>query len=157
MRMQLISGPHPAPSGRLAAGLSLRPAPLPAAASKRAASRSHVRCRAQPAAAAGGGLLGRLFGGGGGGPAAAVRTARQRLLEQLSSERPDTAAISGAVDELMAAAVPFREAQLGGGPWRVVYTWGPLLWQGPLAPRGGRVVSPAGNQVGAEQRTGCCC
>ena len=145
MQMQLTAGPKPVPSGRLAGKLALRPASLSSVATNRSASRPHVRCTA----AAGGGLLGRLFGGSGGSAAAAARTARQRLLEQLSSERPDPAAVSGAVDELMVAAVPFREAQLGGGPWRVVYTRGPLLWQGPLAPRGGRVLSPGGNQVGA--------
>lgn len=98
-------------------------------------------------AAAAGGLLGRLFSGGGSG-AAAAQAARQRLLQQLASARPDKAAVNAAVDELMAAGVSFREAELGGGPWSVVYTRGPLLWQGPLAPPGGRVVSPTGNQVG---------
>lgn len=48
-----------------------------------------------------------------------VAAARQRLVQQLSSPRPDTAAISEACDELMAACVPFREADLGGGPWQV--------------------------------------
>ena len=44
-------------------------------------------------------------------------------------QRPDEAAISAAVDELIAAGVPFREADLGPGQFTVVYTRGPLLWQ----------------------------
>lgn len=139
-----------APCARQArAKLAAQPAPMPAAVPQRLAGRCVSGFRSPPAAAAIGGLLGRLLGGGsGGGTAAAAQAARQRLLQQLSSERPDKAAISAAVDELMAAGVPFREAELGGGPWSVVFTRGPLLWQGPLAPRGGRVVSPTGNQVG---------
>lgn len=140
-----------APCARQArAKLARQPAPLPAAVPQRLAGGRGSGRKRQPAAAAVGGLLGRLFGGGsgGGGTAAAAQTARQRLLQQLSSKRPDKAAISAAVDELMAAGALFREAELGGGPWSVVFTRGPLLWQGPLAPRGGRVVSPAGNQVG---------
>lgn len=80
-----------------------------------------------------------------------VAVARQRLVQQLSSPRPDTAAISEACDELMAACVPFREADLGGGPWQVVYTRGPLLWQlwqgGTSGAARGRVARPDGNQA----------
>ena len=105
------------------------------------------RCAAVTASSAPG-LLARLLSwqSGGGGQGGAVGAARRQLLEQLGSSRPDAASIGEACDALMAAEVPFREADLGGGPFQVVYTRGPLLWA--LAPgSGGRVASPAGNQV----------
>lgn len=34
------------------------------------------------------------------------------------------------VDVLLGSSLPFREQLLGGGPWQVVYSRGPLLWQG---------------------------
>ena len=94
------------------------------------------------------GLLNRLLNWqpGSGGPGGAVGAARRQLREQLSSRKPDAASIGEACDALMAAEVPFREADLGGGPFQVAYTRGPLLWA--LSPSsGGRVSSPTGNQV----------
>ena len=156
MSSTVIAGPQAACSRQAPAKLALRPAPLPFVLAKRHARAQRSQCKRAPAAAAVGGLLGRLFGGGGGGrDAGGAPAARQRLLGQLASERPDRAAVSAAVDDLMAAEVPFQEAELGGGPWSVVYTRGPLLWQGPLAPRGGRVVSPTGNQVRRMETAWC--
>ncbi len=153
MPSMAMSGPQAACSRQAPAKLALRPAPLPFVLARRRARAHRSECKQAPAAATVGGLLGRLLGGGGGGrDAGAAPAARQRLLGQLASDRPDKAAVSTAVDELMAAEVPFRGAELGGGPWSVVYTRGPLLWQGPLAPRGGRVVSPAGSQVRQMER-----
>lgn len=103
------------------------------------------------------GLLGRLLSGiGGGGSTAAAAAARRRLLAELAREQPDATAVSEAVDELVAARVPFREADLGPGEFVVVYSRGPLGWRGPAGlldrrPRG-RVASPAGNRVSSDSR-----
>ncbi|KAL4428841.1 hypothetical protein ABPG77_005279 [Micractinium sp. CCAP 211/92] len=119
-------------------------------------ARRRSETRQQPPVALLGGLLQQLQGLGraDGGTAARnskAAAARRRLLEQLSSQRPDTAVISEACDELMEAQVPFKEADLGGGPWQVVYTRGPLLWQlwqgGTSAAARGRVAPADGNQA----------
>ena len=135
----LITAPAPwAPSRAPGRRSALQPR-------RHATGRRQLRCAVTPAA-----FLQTLLepllqrGGGGGGAAAAQR----RLLAQLAAQRPDEAAISAAVDELIAAGVPFREADLGPGQFTVVYTRGPLLWQARVAAaRSGRVTDPSGNQA----------
>jgi hypothetical protein len=46
------------------------------------------------------------------------------------------AVIPGLVDTLLSASRPFDERQIGGGPWQVVWSRGPLLWRGWTAPTG---------------------
>lgn len=99
---------------------------LPAWSSQQLArpARRRSETRQQPPVALLGGLLQQLQGLGRADGGSAARNskaaaARRRLLEQLYSQRPDTAVISEACDELMAAEVPFKEADLGGGPWQV--------------------------------------
>lgn len=105
------------------------------------------KCLTPPAAVFGRLLELPVFRGGGGSAARAAAEAKRRLLGELASERPDKAVISQACDELMAAKVPFREGDLGGGPWQVVYTRGALLWQGLNTSPGGRVVNSTSNQA----------
>ncbi|KAL4451569.1 hypothetical protein ABPG75_007231 [Micractinium tetrahymenae] len=136
--------------------LQARPPQQLASSRARLAGRRSNR-KLQPPAALLGGLLqqlqslGRAEGGGAAAGSSKVAAARRRLLEQLSSERPDTAVVSEACDELMEACVPFKEADLGGGPWQVVYTRGPLLWQlwqgGTNASARGRMADPGGNKA----------
>lgn len=44
------------------------------------------------------------------------------------------AVIPGLVDTLLSGGRPFEERRIGGGPWQVVWSRGPLLWQGWSAP-----------------------
>lgn len=85
------------------------------------------------------------FSGGGSG----ARASRQRLLEELRSPQPDKDRIEEAIDALMAAEVPFKEAQLGPGPYVAVCTRGPLLWAlwTGTAQRGSRIAKPSDNQA----------
>lgn len=111
------------PRSEMASVSSYRSLAQPACSPQhRSQARQASRRRQQPPVALLGGLLQLpLLGREAGGSAAGskVAAARRRLLEQLSSQRPDRAVISEACDELMAAQVPFREADLGGGPWQV--------------------------------------
>lgn len=98
-------------------------APRPCAAPhSRRPSRRRAPVAANAAATERQGWLGRLFGGGGGGGAGSssvVQAARQRLVEQLGSGRPDKRIISEACDELIAAEVSWSTttACLFGAPW----------------------------------------
>lgn len=121
-----LSSVHNPQRGLAAAGLPGTRVPFTSGRAPRRRPRSHVA----PAA-----LLGRLLelplfkAQGSSGESSAVAAARRRLWEQLASERPDKQAISQACDELMAAEVPFREADLGPGPWTVrSCTGGGMPW-----------------------------
>lgn len=94
------------------------------------------------------GLLGalRFWGRPGGSSGGKAGAAKQQLLEELRSPKPDKQRIGEACDALIAAKVPFKEALLGGGPSQVVFTRGPLLWQ-LSTQSGSRVSSATGNQA----------
>lgn len=51
-----------------------------------------------------------------------IQQARDELLEQIASGSRDGKKISQLVDTLVESGVPFKEAQLGGGPWVVGIT-----------------------------------
>ena len=59
-----------------------------------------------------------------------VDDARAELLELVRQGSTDLSRAGKLVDILLDSKLLFREAHLGGGPWEVVYTRGPLLWQG---------------------------
>jgi hypothetical protein len=95
-------------------------------------------------------LLGFLRGGGGAAASGSeTRTARQQLLEELRSSQPDKQLVNEAIDALIAAEVPFKEAQLGPGPYHAVCTRGPLLWAlwTGTAQQGSRIAQPSDNQA----------
>jgi hypothetical protein len=48
--------------------------------------------------------------------------------------RADAGRVGELVDVLLESRQPFDEALLGGGPWQVVWTRGPLLWQAYTRP-----------------------
>ena len=59
-----------------------------------------------------------------------VDDARAELLELVREGSTDLSRAGELVDILLDSKLPFREAQLGGGPFEVVYSRGALLWQG---------------------------
>ena len=56
--------------------------------------------------------------------------ARAELLELVRQGSTDLSRAGELVDVLLDSRLPFKEALIGGGPWEVVYSRGPLLWQG---------------------------
>ena len=77
----------------------------------------------------------------GGSRAASTSAASAELLALLLPPGPSSrgaagdARVAALLAELAATQRPFRQAQLGGGPWQVVHTAGALGWK-PLAPGG---------------------
>ncbi len=73
-----------------------------------------------------------------------MQHARTRLLDALLPTTSTTLSpqdIDSLVDTLVTSTQPFNARDIGQGPWQVVYTRGPLLWQVLTAP--GRVVNAA--------------
>ncbi len=56
--------------------------------------------------------------------------ARAELLELVRQGSTDLSRAGELVDILLDSRLPFKEALIGGGPWEVVFSRGPLLWQG---------------------------
>jgi hypothetical protein len=52
-------------------------------------------------------------------PRTSLRQSRQEFLSELRSSRPNIARLDALVGDLMEARVPFKEGQMGGGPWQV--------------------------------------
>ncbi|KAK9831088.1 hypothetical protein WJX74_003034 [Apatococcus lobatus] len=76
-----------------------------------------------------------------------VALEQQELLDLLDSPAADEARIDELIDILGNSKQPFTEASIGGGPWQVVYTKGPLLWQQLTSPgAGGKRVRQGGSQ-----------
>ncbi|CAL8463803.1 g3337 [Coccomyxa elongata] len=60
----------------------------------------------------------------------AADLAGAEIYEAVRKGSSDFQRVSALVDTLLESNLPFKEKLLGGGPWQVVYTRGPLLWQG---------------------------
>ncbi|KAK9826161.1 hypothetical protein WJX81_002496 [Elliptochloris bilobata] len=58
-----------------------------------------------------------------------ISPARTELMSLVAEGSRDLARARQLVDALIAERVPFDESLLGGGPWQVVFSSGPLLWQ----------------------------
>lgn len=58
-----------------------------------------------------------------------AKAAQAELLELVVQDKPDLGRVGELVDVLADSGLPFKESSIGGGPWVVVYTRGPLLWQ----------------------------
>lgn len=89
-------------------------------------------------------LLGGLLQRGNGSSSSKGRAASAQLLQLLEQAGGAAApnAVSALVDELLEAGqgAAFKEQQLQGGPWVVVYTRGPLLWKAATSP--GKLFNP---------------
>lgn len=76
---------------------------------------------------------------------------RDELLSLLSEPSPASSEIFELIERLTSSTEPFKEELLGGGPWQVVYTSGPLLWQritgGKRAAKASQEFIPNGRQI----------
>lgn len=72
-------------------------------------------------------------------PEEVLRQAANGIKHAMQFDPVNICEVAGFVDTLLSTPSPFSEEKLGGGPWQVVYSRGPLLWQGWSAP--GKVVN----------------